>query len=276
MRYVVSLSGGLSSAVAADRVIQHYGAENVTLWTANTLWEDEDLWRFHADCAARWGIEPIVHTEGRTPLEVAEDEHVIPNQKLAPCSKRLKIIPFTNWLKEQPKPVTVYIGMDWWEGDRKAAPRRAYEAIEGVSVDFPLDWKPLELRPYNDVILSWGITPPRLYGYGFSHNNCAGSCVRQGASEWRRLLITNPQRFAEVEKWEQQQRAKGPPWSEYAIAKRERHRPDGKRDTFPMTLREIRERYEDRLDVQPEMFGEIDDRTNCFCQTPEDFEAALA
>lgn len=55
MRYIVSLSGGTASAVAAERAIVRYGRRNVLLWFADTAWEDEDLYRFMADCMQRWG-----------------------------------------------------------------------------------------------------------------------------------------------------------------------------------------------------------------------------
>jgi hypothetical protein len=79
MRYVVSLSGGLASAVAAERAIQRYGRQNVVLRFADTRWEDEDLARFKADLMSRWGGEIVHLAEGRTPLEVAEDKQIIPN-----------------------------------------------------------------------------------------------------------------------------------------------------------------------------------------------------
>jgi hypothetical protein len=47
--------------------------------------------------------------------------------------------------------------MDWKEQHRLEAPRKAYEAL-GYQVDYPLMWKPWELRPYQDVIREeWGI-----------------------------------------------------------------------------------------------------------------------
>tara|TARA_R110000824_G_scaffold82277_6_gene206293 strand:- start:505 stop:657 length:153 start_codon:yes stop_codon:yes gene_type:complete len=46
MNHIVSLSGGISSAVAANRVIERYDKDKVTLWFADTLWEDQDLYRF--------------------------------------------------------------------------------------------------------------------------------------------------------------------------------------------------------------------------------------
>lgn len=259
MRHVVSISGGMASAVAADRVFQCYGRDDLTLWFANTRWEDEDLFRFQNQCLERWDMPVYRFEDGRNPLEVAEDEHIIPNQKIAPCSKRLKFEPFGRWLAEQPKPITVYLGMDWREGDRKKKQRTNYESVDGVEVDFPLDWKPIEVRPYEDVIRSWGIEPPRLYTLGFQHNNCGGRCIRQGIAEWKRLWLNFPERFGEVEEWEQRQRAKGKPWSDYAIARDQRDN-----DVKPVTLAELRARFESD---PPSLFDiVVDDREGCFCQ----------
>lgn len=44
--HVVSLSGGLGSAVAGERAIQRYGRENVSFWFSDVWKEDEDLYRF--------------------------------------------------------------------------------------------------------------------------------------------------------------------------------------------------------------------------------------
>lgn len=262
--HIVSISGGMASAIAADRVIERFGKDRVTLWFADTNWEDEDLFRFQRECLERWGMPLTRYSDGRTPLQVAEDEHIIPNQKIAPCSRVLKFNAFSQWLADQPKPAIVYLGMDWREGQRKKTQRDKYESVDGVSVDFPLDWKPIEYRPYEDVIRSWGIEPPRLYLLGFGHNNCGGRCVRQGVSEWKRLWVHFPARFAEVEQWEQEQRVKGEPWSRYAIAKRERERADGTKETIPVTLEQLRKEWE--MSLQPGLDEVIiDDREHCFC-----------
>jgi hypothetical protein len=197
----------------------------------------------------------VRHAEGRTPLQVAEDEHIIPNQKLAPCSSRLKVRPFQAWLATQPRPVTVLLGLDWREQHRMAAPQKAYTA-NGVAVDFPLMWQPYEWRPYAEVVADWGIAVPRLYALGFPHNNCGGRCVRQGIAEWQRLRQTFPQRFAEVRDWEATQRAKGEPWSNYALT---RDRRGG--DTVPRTLADIEH---DALDTEAQ--PSLDDLFGCFCR----------
>ncbi|MBT9173457.1 MAG: hypothetical protein DDT21_01858 [Syntrophomonadaceae bacterium] len=219
MHHLVSLSGGVSSAVAADRVISRYGRSNVTLWFADTLWEDEDLYRFLDDCLSRWGGELITFTDGHTPLQVAEQQKIIPNNFLAPCTFRLKIEPFTAFLKKHSKPVTVHLGLNWDEQHRMAAPKANYEAIEDVTLDFPLLWQPLCWDTRQEV-RSWGIPIPHLYELGFPHNNCGGRCVKQGIGEWNRLRIHFPERFAEVRDWELSRRALGGKLANRSIASR--------------------------------------------------------
>lgn len=250
MNYVASLSGGAASAVATDRAIQRYG--DVTPWYADTSWEDEDLYRLLNDLEARWQRPIVRYRDGRTPLQVAEDRQLIPNQKIAPCSLELKIKPFVRFLETLPKPVTVLLGLDWRETHRMAAPKRNYEAIEGVFVDYPLMWQPYEFRPYQDVLRSWGIAVPRLYDLGFPHNNCGGRCVKQGVREWQRLALTFPERFAEVRDWEQAQRAKGGARANYAIA-----RDQSGGTVTPLTLAEIEQRAQpgDDAPAQDDMFA---------------------
>jgi 3'-phosphoadenosine 5'-phosphosulfate sulfotransferase (PAPS reductase)/FAD synthetase len=247
----------MASAIAADRAINRYGRDAVHLWFANTSWEDQDLHRFLADCLARWGGEIEEYRDGRTPLEVAEDEHIIPNQKLAPCTHRLKIEPFAKFIERHPKPVTVLIGMKWTEGHRMKTPKDRYEAIPGVYVDFPLLWEPVFSEPEMDVVRSWGIEPPRLYKLGFSHNNCGGRCVKQGQAEWQRLRLTFPERFAEVRDWEQEQIAAGGAKAQYALLR------DRKGGTLkPLTLKALEERTKGVAHVPP---APPEDRFDCFC-----------
>lgn len=273
--YIVSLSGGAASAVATERAIQRYGRDNVKLWIADTLWEDSDLWRFVGDCIKRWGYEPILtyrgymggvlgamvlnhrglvrHREGRTPLQVAEDVQIIPNSNIAPCTFKLKIEPFTRFLEAHPKPVTVLLGLGWDEQHRMAKPKARYEEIPGVTVDFPLMWKPYEFRAYQQVIKEdWGIEPPRLYELGFEYNNCGGRCVKQGQKGWRLLRHVFPERFAEVRDWEAVQRQHDGPRSKFAILK---NREGG--ETTPLTLAELeqRETPEPGQPTQYDLFG---------------------
>ena len=257
MEHIVSLSGGTASAVAADRVINRYGADAVTLWFADTKWEDEDLYRFLDDLEARWEKKILRYVDGRNPLEVAEKEQVIPNSLVAPCSHILKQKPFKAFLEEIPKPVVVHLGLDWSEEHRHAKPKEIYESIEGVSVDFPLMWKPLAYLGYQKIVSEWGIKPPRLYSYGFPHNNCGGRCIRQGVSEWVRLLKHMPERFQEVKEWEKANQTPDSPRENRTILKKSVGGVLG-----PLSLSELEDENET---TQIDMFTYEGVEYGCFC-----------
>lgn len=260
MYRIVSVSGGMQSAVCADKVIERYGAAAVSCWFADTLVEDPDLYRFLGDLERRWGTTITRHTEGRSPLAVAEDQHIIPNQKIAPCTFTLKIDPFMAYLKACPKPTTVYLGMAFWEQHRMPTPKARYEAVEGVTVDYPSLWPPVDYGRPAETIRAWGIAPPRAYAEGFSHNNCGGACVKQGKGDWRRLLRWKPELFRQYEAWEQMMRAKGPPFDGYAFC-----RDETGGTVRPVTLRELRETAAARQELMPSLFdlAEPDDAEGC-------------
>ena len=230
-----SISSGLSSAVACDRLLQaHPDAQLVFM---DTLFEDEDNYRFLTDCETKWDAKIVRLVEGRNPYEVSRAERVIPNSRVAPCTHRLKLEPFRDWLTRLPE-ATVYIGYDFTEMHRMDATTRAYEAL-GYEVDYPLLWKPYEFRPYEQVVREWGIEPPRMYRMGYTHANCGGRCVKQGQGDWMRTLINFPDRFAECEEWEREMRKLSDNHANYAICKRMRGD-----EIIPLTLQQMREEYE--------------------------------
>ncbi len=246
MKHIVSFSTGLSSAITAERVLQRYGKENVEIVAMDTLCEDDDNWRFAVDCQARWEKGIVILRDGRDPYQVAEDKHIIPNQKIAPCTFELKIEVFRAYLQQFTEPLTIHIGYDVFEAHRCEATRKNY-AAEGWNVDFPLLWTPIEHRTYSRVVREdWGIDPPRTYDMGFNHANCLKrGCVKMGQGDWLRFYINFPERYAITEEWEQEQR-QHPTRQNYAIL---RNQSNG--TVTPLTLRELRERYEADRSLQP-------------------------
>jgi len=250
MKHIVSLSGGTASAIVADRVIKKYGRDNVILYFMDTNWEDKDLYRFLKDLEHYFEMDIVRHKDGRTPLQVGEDIRFILNNRVRACSFQLKIKPFTEMIESyQPKPVTVHLGLDWSEEHRMKAPKEKYEQIEGVSVDYPLTWKPIPLQKYSEIVESWGIEIPRLYKMGFPHNNCGGRCVAQGKREWKRLKRTFPDRFQEVSDWEQKMRKELGTAKDKSILKN-------------ITLAELKEENKDQMDM---FEGVAEDSFGCFC-----------
>jgi hypothetical protein len=98
-----------------------------------------------------------------------------------------------------------------------------------------------------------GVTPPRLYGMGFHHNNCGGFCVKGGQAQFATLLREMPERYAYHERKEQELRDHLD--ADVAIMKDRRGG-----TTKPLTMRAFRE----RLEQQPSLFDE-DEWGACGC-----------
>lgn len=239
MKHIVSFSTGLSSALTVERALTRYGKEATEVVFMDTKMEDDDNYRFMNDCKARWGIPITILCEGRTPYEVSRSENVIPNSLIAPCSFRLKIEIFRKYIATLEKPVTIHIGYDAQEMHRIPKTEQNYKSL-GYEVDFPLLWLPTEKRKYTDVVRDdWGIEPPRMYALGYTHANCSGLCVKQGQGDWIRTLINFPERYAQVETWEQEMRTHSERHAVRAILKHQVNK-----ESLPFTLKELREKYE--------------------------------
>lgn len=243
MRHIASFSTGLSSAVMVERLLARYGKDAVTVVCMDTMIEDDDNYRFAGDMQVRWGVDFVWLREGRDPYTVSHSQNVIPNQKLAPCTFRLKIEPFRSYLAALAGPLTIHIGYDFTEVHRCEATTRNYEAL-GYSVDYPLLWKPYEFRPYAQVAREeWGIEPPRMYGMGYTHANCGGRCVKQGKGDWLRTLVNFPDRYAEAEAWEREMR-RNTTNADYALLRDQKNR-----EVRPMTLEALRLKHEAGLSL---------------------------
>lgn len=240
IKHVVQYSGGICSFFAAKRVVDKFGKDDVVLLFADTLIEDEDLYRFLDDTANFLGVPVTKIAEGRTPWEVFRDKRYIGNTRADPCSMVLKRELLDEWcLKNAPSAIR-YFGLDWTEEDRyeRLVARMAEKGYDREHIQAPMMWKPLRDKP--DMLFDLaklGIRPPRLYELGFAHNNCGGFCVKSGQAQFRLLLETMPERYAKHEEEERQLRAfLG---KDVAIL---RDRRGG--TTKPMTLEAFRKRIE--------------------------------
>lgn len=257
VKQVVSFSTGLSSALTAERVMAKYGRENTVIVFMDVLNEDDDNYRFKRELVEkRWGdIELVELCEGRNPWQVAESENMIFNQRRHPCTRVLKIEPFMEWLRGLEGSPVIHIGIDWHESHRCAAIKKNYNQA-GYDVDFPLLWKPLEVRPYTDIARhEWGIEPPRMYERGFSHANCGKrGCFAWGIGDWVRFLVYEREAFLEAEDWERRMRQKQK-LKKYAIC-----RDQSGGGLVGRTLESIRLEYESSPQISLPLF---DDRSGC-------------
>jgi hypothetical protein len=198
-RHIVMFSGGVGSWAAARRIVDEHGPDNVICLFTDVLGEDEDTYRFIDDAIADLGCEYLRLADGRDIWQVFKDRKFLGNSRQANCSAELKQKPAREWLKANgdPERDVIVIGIDWTETHRIPAVERAYAPYR---VEFPMTEYPLMSKATMIALAERrGLTPPRLYSMGFSHNNCGGGCVRAGQAQFTHLLRVMPERFAQWE-----------------------------------------------------------------------------
>lgn len=235
--------------MVAYRAVEKYGFENTVLLTANTLVEDEDNWRFGMEVWHDLGQPDWkILTKGRTPMEIGRDVRVVPNNRLAVCSRILKRELLRDYIETTytPDSAVIMLGFDWTEPHRLEG---ALPLWEPWTVEAPLMDPPLLEKP---AILDWfaerGIKTPRLYDMGFSHANCGGACVRGGQAQWKLLYEQMPERYRE---WENEERLTRVHLRKNVSILRDRRGGESK----PLTLRAFRSRLEAEQKVDEDDWG---------------------
>jgi hypothetical protein len=259
MQHLVQFSTGVASAEIAWRLVAEHGPSDVLLLTADTRVEDPDNWRFaHEVVNELRGVRWVILADGRTPMEVGRQEQLVPNNRLAVCSRILKRELLRRYVDQHcdPAVTVIYEGYDWTETDRISAARPHWAPFRLAA--------PLAERPYTDkpgllgTFRERGIEPPRLYGQGFKHANCGGACVRGGHAQWELLLRVNEPLYR---RWEaDEQVIQSEIGNAHTILRDRATRPGRLPQTRPLSLLQFRE----RIESQPGMF-DPDDWGACGC-----------
>lgn len=204
MKHIVSYSGGIGSAMTVKMLCDEYGSENVIALFADTKVEDIDLYRFNEDLKKLTNCQFIIIQDGRTPWQVFKDVKYIGNSRVDPCSKVLKRELIRNYLKANfnPKECYIYVGIDWTEEHR-------LQPV--VKRNRPFRYRSLliekEIFLFKQDKEKWckdnNIELPRLYSYGFSHNNCGGFCIKAGLGQFELLWKMLPEVYNSNELEEQ-------------------------------------------------------------------------
>lgn len=191
MKYIVSVSGGLGSYEALRRTLEQKGRQNtvavfadvgkVILDGETVSGEDDDLYRFLNDIERSLDF-PIQRI--KSPLytdiwDVFFKVKMMGSSQRDPCSRWLKRKLIDDWKVSHFGKVNVItvLGLGWQEAGRI----NEFTSIFGDACWFPVCEEP---HVTNEQIVAdlatRGITPPRIYGEGFAHNNCGGFCVKMG------------------------------------------------------------------------------------------------
>lgn len=247
----ISFSGGLGSAVSA--LVAHERGIPFTLLFADTLIEDDDLYRFVDDVSDRVGVPVTYLRDGRTPWQVFRDVRYHGNSRTAHCSQVLKTDQVRAWLDDNAEPdEPLVLGMDMSEQDRidRAAARWAPRPVISLLSEFSV-WRPM----WDELLAKYDLRRPRLYDLGFAHNNCGGFCVRAGLGSHRRLLRHFPERYQHHER-KQAELMREIPTARPHLKQTE----DG--ETRYLTLADLRA----QIEAEPEQGDLFDDgATGCGC-----------
>lgn len=242
--HVVNTSGGVCSFWAGKRVVEKEGRENVTLLWADVLMEDADLYRFIRESSEYLGVPITRISLEKSPWELFMERGMIGNSRFPLCSVVLKREPLDEWMRVHTLEMatTMYIGIDWTEEHRLVdlRQRKPNWRIEAPMCQEPL-WDKCRML---DELRAIGIEPPRLYKWGFPHNNCGGFCVKAGQAQFALLLRARPE-GAEVQGsylWHeaQEEAVRAKTGKDFSVLSDRRG--DGKKK--PLTLRTFRKRIE--------------------------------
>lgn len=205
---IIFFSGGRGSFAAADYAKTHYPESNIVLYFTDTLWEDKDLYRFIHEASDKLQLPLLTHTHGLNVMEMMFESKLVFNSIIGECSKKLKMEVAANFLKKGKKPLleswrnkrylknedfitdaTLYFGIGFEELHRE---KSIVENWKPFKVEMPAIYNILN---YDDIMKKYNIRQPDLYDLGFTHNNCAGRCVKGGQNHFKNLRKTRPEVF---------------------------------------------------------------------------------
>lgn len=190
-RNIVTLSGGAGSAWVALWAVKK-GLDPIFYFN-DTKWEDADLYRFLKDVSDFAKVPITEDSDGRCPEEVFYDKRFLGCNRVPLCSKVLK----AEMLQKYAKPGdVVYFGIEPGEEHRAKRITDIYSAL-GVICVFPLILGNVKKEQVFSDLVALGLKLPRMYSEGYSHNNCAGGCVRAGKAHWKITYRIRPEVFNE-------------------------------------------------------------------------------
>jgi len=232
MKYLVFYSGGIGSFWATKILVDKYGKENVIALFTDTNFEDESLYTFVNQTIEHLDIDLIWLKAPYNPLELMEKQNVLYNNRMAECTKILKMrlaksfinnrdykilkkiynlnelcIKGQKYLYNFDKENHIFVlGIDWTEAHRIEAPQRNWSPNKVIA---PLiDDLKYDKQLVFDYMGKNNIDVPLLYKLGFNHNNCGGRCIKAGQGHWINVLKKYPERFNEMKKFENKMRIK--------------------------------------------------------------------
>lgn len=197
-------SGGITSAMACKVAIDLFPGRCRVIFM-DTFNEDDDTYRFKADCERLYGqeIETITMIgNGYDSIQDVWKKHLSLNvANGAICSSVLKRKLREQWQKENTYTHQVF-GFEFESKEFNRAKSLAMNHPQAKPI-FPLLMLGLTkidcIKAFND----FGIEIPRAYRLGLSNNNCLKTgCVQGGIGYWQKIKRDFPEKFEAMAKIE--------------------------------------------------------------------------
>lgn len=277
MSKIIFFSGGKGSFLVAHYLKNKFPNDNIVLYFTDTLFEDKDLYRFIREVSDKLELPLLIHNIGKTPLDLMEEDTFLYNSRIANCSLKLKVKVAKKFLQNKEKPLyeewynkqflldektmlekpTLYFGIDFTESHRTKAIIKNWSKF---TCEFPLIDNLLD---FEEILNLYNIEIPALYKKGFSHNNCAGRCIKGGQAHWLNLLKQDYEKFCQMRDFEEKMGVRinkkkntNEKWSYL------------KRYNKPYTLKDL----EDDFNKRPETIDLLDfGGCGCFVEDNEDW-----
>lgn len=196
-RVIVGFSGGVTSAWCAAWALAQYPKSEVVFLFHDTKEEHPDTYRFIKEIAAALQHPVIESSDGRSVVEVFEDNNAIANNRMAFCSRILKAEQRDKYFKQLKKEgvdeIINVVGFSAIESERVQRATARAEA-SGYKIRFPV----IENRVSKQDCADWcwnnmGVMPSAMYLWS-EHANCVG-CVRGGKAYWLKVKENAPEVF---------------------------------------------------------------------------------
>ncbi|MDC0764865.1 hypothetical protein POF51_29525 [Brevibacillus sp. AG] len=205
LNHIIFMSGGLASFSVADYVKCKFPDDNIVLYFTDTLWENDDLYRFIKEASDKLQLPMLIHSLGLNPIELMFELKLVFNNLIGECSKVLKMKVASDFLKKRKRPAIeewrnqqylknddfienaiLYFGIGFEELHREKA---IVENWHPFVVKMPLIEQHID---HDETLRKYNIKKPLLYHLGFSHNNCNGRCVKAGRTHFSNLKQKMP------------------------------------------------------------------------------------
>jgi 3'-phosphoadenosine 5'-phosphosulfate sulfotransferase (PAPS reductase)/FAD synthetase len=189
-------SGGVTSAVTCHICIELFGLDNVRFVFMDTGNEDDDAYRFKADCEMWYGKD--IETITFIGVKYDKIQSVWRKYKSlnvahgAICSSELKRELRIEYQRKNSFTYQAF-GFDIDESKRAKSMSLNYKDASPI---FPLLLHGLSKKSCIKILNDNGIRLPRVYGYGFHNNNCFNTgCVQGGIGYWQKMKAEFPDKF---------------------------------------------------------------------------------